>query len=230
MNRIRTLTGMVMVSALSVALLAAAPPSAFSTKGMVASDHRLVSKAGADVLRRGGNAVDAAVASALVAGVVQPAGSGLGGGGFAVVRSTKESLVLDFRERAPTASTQDMYTQAKKGASRAGGLAIAVPGESAGLIELHRRYGSLSLAKLARPAQRLAQKGFRVTAHLNKAFSKLGELEGAFLSDFIGAEARPAIGSRLRRPRLAKAIKDWARTGGAAMTTGGGQRYRSNGQ
>ena len=99
---------------LSAAVLTgAAPPPAIGRTGMVAADHLLASKAGAEVMSAGGNAVDGIVAAALAAGVVQPAGSGLGGGGFAVVVTSKGTQeVLDFREVAPQAATRNMYSEA----------------------------------------------------------------------------------------------------------------------
>ena len=96
--------------------------------------------------------MDAAIATTLSAGVVQIAGSGLGGGGFAVVTNDNESLALDFRERAPNAAHRDMYVNSSvEKASRYGGLAVAIPNEANGLIELHRRFGSLSLKQIRLP-------------------------------------------------------------------------------
>ena len=140
----------VVLLVLLVVILAAAPPAIFSRRGMVASDHRLASQAGATILAAGGNSVDAAIATALMAGVVQPSGSGLGGGGFAVVREPNgQHFSLDFREKSPKASHRDVFVQATdKHASRFGGLAVAIPGESQGLIALHKKYGSLPLKKL----------------------------------------------------------------------------------
>ena len=102
-------------------LLGAAPPSKERKSGMVFSDHWLASQAGEEILDKGGNAVDAAIAAVLAAGVVQPAGSGLGGGGFAVYRSAdgKEQISLDFRERAPSRAKVDMFHEHS---SRVGGL------------------------------------------------------------------------------------------------------------
>ncbi|MEC7988264.1 MAG: gamma-glutamyltransferase, partial [Myxococcota bacterium] len=100
-------------------ILGAAPPPEQSQNGMVASDHVQASKAGASILEQGGNAVDAAIATALSAGVLQPAGSGLGGGGFAVYRTKAGSVsALDFRERAPAEASRDMFVEQS---SRRGG-------------------------------------------------------------------------------------------------------------
>ena len=146
-----------------LALVAAAPYSVRGV-GVVATDHALSAKAGAEILARGGNAVDAAVAAALSAGVVQPAGSGLGGGGFAVVvQADGTRSVLDFREVAPAGASRDMFLDASGGAdsalSRASGLAVGVPGESRGLMQLVENWGRLSPREVAAPAIRQASGG-----------------------------------------------------------------------
>jgi gamma-glutamyltranspeptidase/glutathione hydrolase len=140
--------GVVAVAWMSVAV---APPP-LRGAAMVAADHELASRAGAEVLRQGGNAADGAVAAALAAGVVQPASSGLGGGGFAVGRMGGNAFVLDFREVAPAAAKEDRFRDDPRASTR-GGKAVAVPGEPRGLAELARRHGRLSLAKLAAPAR-----------------------------------------------------------------------------
>ncbi|MGK0349188.1 MAG: gamma-glutamyltranspeptidase/glutathione hydrolase, partial [Myxococcota bacterium] len=133
--------------------LVAAAPYAETGDAVVASDHVLASQAGAEILAAGGNAVDAAVAAALAAGVVQPAGSGLGGGGFAVWSVSGDVGTIDFRERAPAAATSDLYVGADgaivDGLSRRGGLAIAVPGEPRGLAWLVETHGRLPLTQVA---------------------------------------------------------------------------------
>src|SRR4051812_14111782 len=102
------------------------------SRGAVASDNLEASRAGAEILAKGGNAVDAAVATALALGVASPASSGLGGGGFLVVYRArdKKAQALDFRETAPAAATRDMFVSDGKvvpGRSRVGGLAVAIP-------------------------------------------------------------------------------------------------------
>ena len=141
--------------------LGAAPAPERYNGGMVATDHEVASQAGAEILQAGGNAVDAAIAAALACGVVQPASSGLGGGGFAVVvEPNGQPLVLDFREVAPAAATRDMFVQASRQMQAEWADWRLGPGETAGLIELHRRFGSLTEA-CAAPAVRLASKAFR---------------------------------------------------------------------
>lgn len=210
------------VALFAVALLGAAPPPERSTGGMVAADHRLGSMAGAEVMAQGGNAVDAAVAAALAVGVVQPAGSGLGGGGFAVVvDESGDSAVVDFREVAPAAATETMYIEAQsRDASRIGGLAVGVPGEPLGLVELHRRWGLLPLSTVASPAVRLAREGFQVEAHLAKALAKAGVAGPGLSRGLFDSESVPVGGEFVRRERLASTIEAFASSNGQALMSG----------
>lgn len=181
----------------------AAPPS-----GAVAADHPLASAAGAEVLRAGGNAVDAAIAAALSSGVVQPSGSGLGGGGFAlVVAKGGHAHFLDFRETAPAASSRDMFRAAGKTASTLGGLAVAIPAEGIGLAALHRKHGRVSLDVIAAPAIRQAEQGFSTGRHLEEAL-------------IASPGMRALFGEGNRRPGLALALHAWVDTDGAAFRTG----------
>lgn len=137
-----------------------------TTRGMVVTEAPLASAVGAAVLRDGGNAVDAAVATVFALSVVYPAAAGLGGGSFLVVRMADgETVTLDFREVAPLAASRDMYLDAS-GEVTDGGLvghrASGVPGTVAGLWEAHQRYGSLPWSRLVAPAIRLAEDGFRL--------------------------------------------------------------------
>jgi len=137
-----------------------------SKKGMVVSAHPLASEAGISMLRKGGNAVDAAVATTFAISVVEPFSAGIGGGGFLLMHSEKtgEMKALDFRERAPLKATRNMYLDAKgkvrPNASINGYLAVATPGTVAGLYEVHRRYGKLSWQEVMKPAIALAANGF----------------------------------------------------------------------
>lgn len=140
-----------------------------SKKGMVVSAHPLASEAGISMLRKGGNAVDAAVATTFAISVVEPFSAGIGGGGFLLMHSEKtgEMKALDFRERAPLKATRNMYLDAKgkvrPNASINGYLAVATPGTVAGLYEVHRRYGKLSWQEVMKPAIALAKNGFIVS-------------------------------------------------------------------
>ena len=137
-----------------------------SKKGMVVSAHPLASEAGISMLRKGGNAVDAAVATTFAISVVEPFSAGIGGGGFLLMHSEKtgEMKALDFRERAPLKATRNMYLDAegkvRPNASINGYLAVGTPGTVAGLYEVHRRYGKLPWQEVIKPAIALAKDGF----------------------------------------------------------------------
>jgi len=140
---------------------------AVSTQAAVATAHPLASEAAAEVLRRGGNAADAAVAAAFALAVVEPMSSGIGGGGLALVYMAKEDRVyaLDFRETGPAAAVPDMFLRGGTpvaALSRCGGLAVAVPGAVKGYAEIARRFGRKRLPELVEPAARLAEQGFQV--------------------------------------------------------------------
>lgn len=122
---------------------------------------------GVDVLKHDGNAVDAAIATALCSGVVNMFSSGIGGGGFLTVRlKPGQVYTVDFRERAPAASNATMFN-ANPQSSVIGGLAVGVPGEVKGLFEAHKRWGKLPWKRLVQPAVELA-KGWKVDRELNR--------------------------------------------------------------
>src|SRR5947208_11531908 len=150
---------------------AAAVPAPVGTGGAVAAADPLAVEVGLATLRAGGNAADAAVATALALAVVYPEAGNLGGGGFAVLRMGGDFATLDFRETAPARARRDMYLDAQgqpvENASLVGPLAAGVPGSPAGLYALHQRYGRLPWAKVVAPARSLAADGFRVDAHLH---------------------------------------------------------------
>ncbi|NEU77296.1 gamma-glutamyltransferase [Hassallia byssoidea VB512170] len=135
-------------------------------KAMVVSANPLGSEAGLEMLRKKGNAVDAAVATTFAISVVEPFSAGIGGGGFLLMHSaqTGEMKALDFRERAPLKATRNMYLDAqgkvRPNVSINGHLAVATPGTVAGLYELHRRYGKLPWQEVVKPAIALANNGF----------------------------------------------------------------------
>jgi len=140
-------------------------------RAAVASDHPLASQAGVAALQAGGNAVDAACATALALGVLHPESSGMGGGAFVLVYVAKERKIyaLDARERAPAAITPAAYLKDGKAMpelSQRGGLAVAVPGEVRGLGEMVRRWGALPFRRCVEPAQKLAAHGFPVSSRL----------------------------------------------------------------
>jgi gamma-glutamyltranspeptidase / glutathione hydrolase len=140
--------------------------------GMVASTSEIASRVGVDIMKKGGNAVDAAVAVALTMAVTWPAAGNLGGGGFMLLRMADgTSEAIDYRERAPLAASRDMYLDASgnviKGASTDGYKAIGVPGTVAGLMLVHKRHGKLKWSELVEPARKLAAEGFIVSPFLD---------------------------------------------------------------
>lgn len=145
-----------------------------TTGGMVVSDQVLASQVGAQILARGGNAVDAAVATGFALAVVLPSAGNIGGGGFMVVRMADGTTVaIDYRETAPTLATRDMYLDAAgnvvPGLSTIGRKAVGVPGTVAGLWAAHQRFGRLKWSEVVQPAVQLAEDGFIVGEGLSRS-------------------------------------------------------------
>ena len=164
-------------------------------KGMVVSAHPLASEAGLSMLVKGGNAVDAAVATAFAISVAEPFSSGIGGGGFLLFYQAEkgEMKALDFRERAPLKATRDMYLDAEgkviPNASVKGYLSVAVPGTVAGLYEVHQRYGKLSWQEVIAPAIRLANEGFVISNNLGYRLPEIAQKkEDTILSNAAARE------------------------------------------
>ncbi|KAI1262816.1 gamma-glutamyltranspeptidase [Xylariaceae sp. FL1019] len=163
----------------------AASPQCYSGKepklGAVASESSVCSNIGIDLLKAGGNAADAMVGTVLCVGVIGMYHSGIGGGGFMLVRGSNGSYeFIDFRETAPAAAFEDMYNN-NTDASLYGGLASGVPGELRGLEYLHTKYGKLPWADVVAPAVKVARYGFRVTEDLVKYIASLSD--NSFLTD-----------------------------------------------
>jgi len=203
-----------------------------SIHGMVATDSRLASQAGARVLAAGGSAADAACATTLALGVVNPFASGLGGGGFALIYSAKTGKVdvLDFRETAPAALRPELYLRAGKidrALSVSGGLAVGVPGEPSGLAELVRRWGKRPFARCVEPAEALAR-GYPASAwlveHVAAALKEDPSEAGSFLARVLarkrGVLADLRAGDLVRRPELAQTLARLRREGAAAFYRG----------
>jgi len=201
--------------------------------GVVATAYPDASKAALEMLERGGNALDAAVAAAFVAGVVGPYHNGIGGGGFALVYLVKEqkTLALDFREVAPAGASRDMYLREGKvvpGLSTDGALAIAVPAAAQGYLALLARAGSLKPSVVLAPAIRLAKEGFLVTPKYQAlAGPRVGCLsqDAEAASTFLrpgpdGAPGVPPLGTLLRQPALARTLERIAKEGATAVTSG----------
>lgn len=158
------------------ARLKASPPFA---QAVVAADHELASRAGARILARGGNAVDAAVATSLALSVVRPYSCGIGGGGFMVIalhdqQAGRILTAIDYRETTPDAVGRAYYDRTGR-SSTYGGTAVGVPGTVAGLLYAHEKYGKLPLPEIVQPAIELAESGFRVDAHYAEMAERLIE-------------------------------------------------------
>lgn len=218
---------------LLVALLGAAPGALVAANGpgraAVASAHPLATRAAIEVLGHGGNAFDAAVAASAALAVVEPASSGLGGGGFWLLHeaATGRDTLVDGRERAPLAAGRDMYFGADgKGNERLsldGPLAAGIPGEPAALVHIAERYGRLPLAESLRPAIRYARQGFAVDAH----FRRLVRSRASVLADYRPTAAVflrdgkvPEADWVLRQPDLAATLKAIANSGRAGFYEG----------
>ncbi len=199
-----------------------------SRRGVVSSAEVDASRAGAAVLASGGNAVDAAVATAFALAVTYPQAGNLAGGGLAVVRTSDGTLwALDFRETAPSGSWDKTFVPSggfpPEDASRRGGLAVATPATVRGLEELHRRLGRLPWDRLVAPAVRLARGGFRVPgplhADLVQQAARLSSSPEARRLFFRGDEAIPA-GELLVQPELARTLEAIAAGGADAFHRG----------
>jgi len=152
------------------------PFVATGRQGMVVTAGDQASEAGVAMLRRGCNAVDAAVAAAFAISVIRPQSTGIGGGGFFLLylAKSKETLAIDFRERAPVRASRDMFVRDGKAVaelSRNGPLAVAVPGLVAGLVEVQKKYGTMPLAGAMAPAIRLADEGLPIYPQLAAAIA-----------------------------------------------------------
>ncbi|MEZ2292582.1 gamma-glutamyltransferase [Variovorax sp. RCC_210] len=163
--KLRTAVAAVLVLAAAGASNAASVAPVAAEHGMVVSAQHLASKVGVDVLKRGGNAVDAAVAVGYALAVVYPAAGNLGGGGFMTVQlADGRKTFLDFREKAPLAATANMYLDKDgnvvKGLSTNGHLAVGVPGSVSGMEYAREKYGTMKRAALIAPSIQLAEKGF----------------------------------------------------------------------
>jgi len=204
---------------------AASPAPVEGANGMVVSAHRLASKTGVEVLKNGGNAIDAAVAVGYALAVVYPTAGNLGGGGFMTIRfKDGKSTFLDFRERAPLAAQKDMYLDAAGNpvpdASTDSYLAVGVPGSVAGFELAREKYGSKEREELIAPAIRLARDGFELTqgdiASLEEGNERLAK-DPAAARIFL-PQGRPLrVGERLLQEDLANSLQAIASRGSKAF-------------
>ncbi|ORX60393.1 gamma-glutamyltranspeptidase [Hesseltinella vesiculosa] len=174
-------------------------------------------------LKQGGNAVDAAIASALCVGVIDAFSTGIGGGGFMLIRTPNGTYdFIDFREQAPEMAHPKMFV-GNEIAAQIGGLAIATPGELAGFDNAHQKYGKLPWSTLFEPAIKLARDGFEVTRLLETRLIESAEwlLESPEFADIYAPKGELAKqGDVLRRPALARTLDTLAKHGASAFYTG----------
>ena len=200
-------------------------PPTVADHGMVVTNSPLASEAGVEILKKGGNAVDAAVAVGFALEVTYPFAGNIGGGGFMVIRMANgQALAVDYRETAPLAATRDMYIENGKltQKSTVGALASGVPGSVAGMAAALTKYGTMSLHDVMQPAIRLAADGFVVDSALSHSLSSSGRLIKQFAGAavfFPNGEA-PAPGTRLRQPQLAQTLTLIADQGPSAFYSG----------
>jgi gamma-glutamyltranspeptidase/glutathione hydrolase len=197
--------------------------------GMVATDESLGSQVGVDIMKRGGNAVDAAVAVAFALAVVEPSAGNIGGGGFMLIRlADGKTTFFDYREVAPGKATRDMYIgkggKLDEEASVIGYKSVAVPGTVAGLELVLKNYGTMKLAEVMAPAIRLAEEGFAVS---EKLAHELGEERPgldkfpASQHIFLNGGKMWKAGDTLKQPELAATLKRIANSGATEFYRGG---------
>jgi len=231
---------LLLMAAMAVARANSSTEPVHAQHGIVVSVHELASRAGVEMMKAGGNAIDAAVATGFALAVVHPAAGNLGGGGFMLVRMANGGThFIDYREKAPAAATRDMYLDAHgnviEGASEIGYKAIGVPGSVAGMVYAEQKYGKLTLKQVMAPAIKLARDGFALSWGEARDFqdeylAKFPESRRVFQRD--GNYYQP--GEVFRQPDLARTLEriaakpdDFyhgalARDLAAAMQKGGG--------
>ncbi|MGO3281876.1 MAG: gamma-glutamyltransferase [Psychrobacter sp.] len=189
----------------------------WAKNGMVATQEALASDIGLKILEEGGNAVDAGVAVGFALAVTLPRAGNIGGGGFMMIYDAKQdkTVALDYREKAPSSATRDMYLDEEGNAvsdlSRYHGLAVGVPGTVAGLLKALDEHGTMSRGQVMAPAIALAEDGIEVTAGLSESLTALSDRLQKWPSTkkvFFkpdGSAYQP--GERLRQPELARSLK-----------------------
>lgn len=202
-------------------------PAILARRGAVACVSPIASQVGVEVLKKGGNAVDAAVAVAFALAVVFPEAGNIGGGGFMLIHPHEERPVaLDYRETAPARSTASMFLDRFGNLTpRAtiGALAVGVPGTVAGLEAAHQRYGKLPWKTLVEPAVRLARRGFVVSPYLASSFYRSQDLLLRFPEArrvFLPGGLTPRAGSLFRQPDLARTLERIAQHGAKGFYRG----------
>ena len=197
--------------------------------GMVASQEELATQAGLEVLKEGGNAIDAAVTMGFTLAVTLPRAGNLGGGGFMLIHlaDAKETIAIDYREKAPLAATRDMFLdqngEVDVEKSRFSHLAVGVPGTVAGMVMVLEKYGTISLVRALQPAIELAENGFPVDEDLRNTLilaKDRMQASPASMEIFYQEGDVYEVGEILVQKDLAKSLKLIARDGAEAFYQG----------
>jgi gamma-glutamyltranspeptidase / glutathione hydrolase len=197
-----------LLATVAIAPQAGNPQPVIGQHGMVVADEPLAAEVGAQILRRGGNAVDAAIATAFAMAVVQPTAGNIGGGGFMLVRMADgRNVFIDYREMAPLRATRDMY-EGRDRASLEGLLAGGIPGTVAGMEEARRRFGTMRWRDLVEPAFQLANRGFAISGTQARAL----ERSAATLSKFPDTNRIYLRGGNFYKPGETVRLPDLAAT------------------
>lgn len=216
-----------LLSYLTSQLALGSPLQSFSEPrlGAVASESATCSKIGTNILLKGGNAADAVVATTICVGVQGMYHSGIGGGGFATIRAPNGSYFdLDFRETAPASAYEDMFKN-NDGASIAGGLSCAVPGELRGLEWIHKSFGRLSWREVLMPGVELARGGWEIGRDLSDAMESLTKKkflyeEKEWAEDFAPKGTTLGLGDWISRKRYADTLEKIAKEGADVFYNG----------
>jgi len=228
------------LAVLALASCAPAPQSAtlppraqLYDKGMVSAADPRAAEAGAEMLRAGGSATDAAIATMLALTVVEPQSSGIGGGGFYVTTNTRGEIeTIDGRETAPAAAHPKWFFKdgvlLKFQEAVPGGTSVGVPGNIALAAKAHRAHGRLPWARVFAPAIKLAREGFAITPRLHamlKSNARVAGFSPEGRALFFGADGQPLpVGTVVRNPALADTLEAVAREGAAAFYSGANSR------
>jgi gamma-glutamyltranspeptidase/glutathione hydrolase len=205
-----------LVLAVLVVVFPRLPAAAVAQHEMVVAESAPAANAGLEILHHGGNAIDAAVATSLALGVTNAASCGIGGGGFMLIylAKTRQLYALDYREVAPKAATAEMYIRngkADEDLARTGALAIAVPGEIAGLDAALKRFGTKKFSEVAAPAIKLARDGFPLGEHMAKEVAMTAprfSTDPTFSAVYFTTDGKPqSAGATIRNPNLATLIE-----------------------
>lgn len=198
----------------------AALPAQAGNEVAIASAHPAATEAGLQIIEQGGNAFDAAVAVSAALAVVEPTGSGLGGGGFWLLddKAAQRQVMIDGRETAPGLAHRDMYLddngEVNRDLSLNGPTAAGIPGEPAALVHIAENYGDLPLATLLAPAIKLAREGFAVTPHFRRMLDFRGEhLNPTARAVLLDNDHKPKVGYLIKQPELARTLERLAALG-----------------